>query len=55
MSPYPVQVIWGALDAALPLRRYGTKALAAIGLPYLAASPARHFLSKKIKRPLSLA
>jgi hypothetical protein len=53
MNPYPVQVIWGALDPALPLRRYGTKALAATGLPYLAASARPS--SKKIKRRLSLA
>jgi hypothetical protein len=46
MSPYPVQVIWGALDPALPLPLYGTEALAAPGLPCLAASPARHFLQE---------
>ncbi|HYB29607.1 MAG TPA: alpha/beta fold hydrolase [Solirubrobacteraceae bacterium] len=45
-NPYPVQVIWGALDPALPLRRYGMKALAATGLRYLAALPARHFLQE---------
>jgi len=45
-NPYPVQVVWGALDPVLPLRRYGIKALAATGLPYLRALPARHFLQE---------
>jgi len=45
-NPYPVQVVWGALDPVLPLRRHGIKALAATGLPYLTALPARHFLQE---------
>ena len=45
-NPYPVQVIWGARDPALPLRTHGMKALAATGLPSLAALPARHYLQE---------
>jgi hypothetical protein len=42
--PYPVQVIWGADDPILRLRRFGWQALAATGLETLHAFPARHFL-----------
>ena len=42
--PYPVQVIWGADDPILRLRRFGWQALAATGLTSLHALPARHFL-----------
>lgn len=41
--PYPVRVVWGGLDPALPLRRYGFRVLAATGLPSLTVLPAKHF------------
>ena len=43
-APYPVQIIWGADDPILRLRRFGYQALAATGLQSLHALPARHFL-----------
>ena len=45
-AAYPVQVVWGAKDRALPLGRYGTKALEATHLPSLTVVPARHFLQE---------
>jgi pimeloyl-ACP methyl ester carboxylesterase len=43
-TPYPVQVVWGAADPILSLRRFGLKALRATGSSQLSALPARHFL-----------
>jgi pimeloyl-ACP methyl ester carboxylesterase len=45
-TPYPVQLIWGADDPILRLRRFGWQALRATGLPWLHALPARHFLQE---------
>lgn len=44
--PYPVQIVWGANDPILSLKRYGWAALRMTGLPALAALPARHFLQE---------
>lgn len=44
--PYPVQLIWGAHDPLLSLRRYAWPALRASGLSHLSALPARHFLQE---------
>jgi haloalkane dehalogenase len=44
--PYPVQVVWGANDPALRLKKFGWTALRATGLPTLSALPARHFLQE---------
>jgi haloalkane dehalogenase len=41
--PYPVQVIWGALDPALPLAVHGQQAVKATEAP-LHTLPAKHFL-----------
>ena len=43
---YPVQVIWGQDDPALPLHTYGEQARAAAGLPSIHALPAKHFLQQ---------
>jgi pimeloyl-ACP methyl ester carboxylesterase len=45
-NPYPVQIIWGARDPALTLRRFGLPALAATRLRCVHAVPARHFLQE---------
>jgi pimeloyl-ACP methyl ester carboxylesterase len=42
---YPVQVVWGADDPALPLRPYGEQAARAAGVE-LQTVPARHFLQE---------
>lgn len=44
--PYPVQVVWGADDPALPLDRYGEEARRAAGLDQVQALPAKHFLQE---------
>jgi haloalkane dehalogenase len=45
-TPYPVQVIWGARDPVLPLRRYGWAARRATGVPAIHSLPAKHFLQE---------
>jgi haloalkane dehalogenase len=44
--PYPVQVVWGADDPALPLGRHGEAARRAAGLDEIHALPAKHFLQE---------
>lgn len=44
--PYPVQIIWGADDPALPLHAYGAQAQKATGLPKIQTVPAKHFLQE---------
>jgi haloalkane dehalogenase len=44
--PYPVQVVWGANDPALPLERQGEEARRAAGLDEIHAVPAKHFLQE---------
>lgn len=43
---YPVQVIWGADDPALTLRRHGEEARRATGLERIHTVPAKHFLQE---------
>jgi haloalkane dehalogenase len=45
-APYPVQVVWGADDPALPLDRYGEQAKHAAGVDEIHALPAKHFLQE---------
>jgi haloalkane dehalogenase len=45
-TPYPVQVIWGAKDPILPLRRHGWRAMLAAGVPSIHTLPAKHFLQE---------
>lgn len=44
--PYPVQIVWGAQDTALPMKRYGEQAKAATGLDHIATVDAKHFLQE---------
>jgi haloalkane dehalogenase len=44
--PYPVQVVWGADDPALPLERQGEEARRAAGVDEVHALPAKHFLQE---------
>lgn len=46
VTPYPVQVVWGAHDRVLPLRRQGWQVLELSGLPALHALPGRHYLQE---------
>jgi haloalkane dehalogenase len=43
---YPVQVVWGAEDPALPLDPYGEAARRAAGLDQIHTVPAKHFLQE---------
>ena len=45
--PYPVQVVWGRDDPALPLAREGEAARRAAGLDRIDALPGRHFLQEE--------
>ena len=44
--PYPVQIVWGAKDPALPLAKHGEAARRAAGLDEIHALPAKHFLQE---------
>ena len=44
--PYPVSLVWGALDPILSVRRQGAAALAATGLPSMTVVPGRHYLQE---------
>jgi haloalkane dehalogenase len=43
---YPVQVVWGANDPALTLKKHGQEARAAAGVDRIHALPAKHFLQE---------
>jgi pimeloyl-ACP methyl ester carboxylesterase len=45
-ASYPVQVVWGADDPALPLGRHGEDVRRAAGLDEIHALPAKHFLQE---------
>ena len=44
--PYPVQIVWGADDPALPLKTRGEEARRAAGLDEIHTVPAKHFLQE---------
>jgi haloalkane dehalogenase len=44
--PYPVQIVWGADDPALTLKRHGEEARLAAGLDRIHTVPAKHFLQE---------
>jgi haloalkane dehalogenase len=46
VAPYPVQIVWGAHDRVLPLRKQGWQVLELSGLPALHAVPGRHYLQE---------
>jgi haloalkane dehalogenase len=43
---YPVQIVWGADDRILPLRKHGWKAREASGLRTITTLPGKHFLQE---------
>jgi len=43
---YPVQVIWGAQDPILTLRRRGLEMLSATGLDHMTVVPGKHFIQE---------
>ena len=45
-APYPVQVVWGAKDPILTMKRFGWRTLEATGLASMSIVPARHFLQE---------
>ncbi len=45
-TPYPVQVIWGADDRILPLRRQGWRMMKAAKLPSIHTLPGKHFFQE---------
>ena len=45
-APYPVQVVWGADDPALPLKSHGAQARRAAGVDEIHALHAKHFLQE---------
>jgi len=44
--PYPVQVVWGALDPALKITKQGEEARRATGVSEIHRLPAKHFLQE---------
>jgi haloalkane dehalogenase len=44
--PYPVQIVWGAKDPALPLETHGEAVRRVAGLDEIHALPAKHFLQE---------
>jgi pimeloyl-ACP methyl ester carboxylesterase len=44
--PYPVQIVWGAKDPALPLETHGEATRRVAGLDEIHALPAKHFLQE---------
>ena len=45
-TPYPVSVMWGALDPILSLRRQGLAVLRATGLTSMSVVPGKHYLQE---------
>ncbi|TIC80470.1 alpha/beta fold hydrolase [Nocardioides sp. GY 10113] len=45
-APYPVQVVWGERDPALPPGRYGEEARRAAGVDGITLLPGKHFLQE---------
>jgi haloalkane dehalogenase len=44
--PYPVQIVWGADDPIISLRRHGWAARDAAGVPTILALPGKHYLQE---------
>jgi pimeloyl-ACP methyl ester carboxylesterase len=51
--PYPVQVVWGADDPILSLRKHGWQAREAAGLSTLLTLPGRHFLQEDMPQDVA--
>jgi haloalkane dehalogenase len=52
---YPVQIVWGADDPILSLRRHGWKAREAAGLPTITTLPGKHFLQEDMAPEIAAA
>jgi haloalkane dehalogenase len=53
--PYPVQIVWGADDPILSLRKHGWKARQAAGLRTIATLPGKHFLQEDMAPEIAAA
>jgi haloalkane dehalogenase len=53
--PYPVQIVWGADDPILSLRKHGWSARDAAGLDSIAAIPGKHFLQEDMAPEIAAA
>jgi haloalkane dehalogenase len=53
--PYPVQIVWGADDPILSLRRHGWKAREAAGLQTVTTLPGKHFLQEDMAPEIAAA
>ena len=51
--PYPVQVVWGADDPILSLRKHGWAAREAAGLRTIQTLPGKHFLQEDMAREVA--
>jgi haloalkane dehalogenase len=45
-APYPIEILWGADDPILRLRRQGWDLLRASGLDWMSVLPTKHFLQE---------
>jgi haloalkane dehalogenase len=52
---FPVDVLWGSRDPALPLRSYGVQARLAAGLATLPRVPGKHFLQEDFPAEIAAA
>ncbi len=52
-TPYPVQIIWGTRDPALPWRHYGVQAQLAAQVDDPILLPAKHFLQEDCAPPIA--
>jgi len=53
--PYPVQIIWGADDPILALRKHGWRAREATGLRTISTLPGKHFLQEDMAPEIASA
>jgi haloalkane dehalogenase len=53
--PYPVQIVWGAHDPLLSLRKHGWQARNAAGVPAITALPGKHFLQEDLAPEVAAA
>jgi haloalkane dehalogenase len=53
--PYPVQIVWGADDPILPLRKHGWAAREAAGVRTIATLPGKHYLQEDMAPEVAAA
>ena len=54
-TAYPVGLLWGSKDPALPVRTYGVQARLAAGLDDLPTVPGKHFLQEDFPAEIAAA